>query len=400
MTTKLPGKSKQTATDYKPPRGIRYSHRPGNPRPFFVHWRGPDGRRSCVAYETEALRDKAAKVLVAKRDLHGRAVLEFNPAEWQTWQNFRAMIGDADPADVARFWLAKGGAESGKPQIRLSELINRYLVARETTGGGPASLSHAKGDLTRFADAFPAKLAADISADDLRAWIRSLPYAATTKRNHHKHGAAAFNWAIREKIFNESNPFANVEKPPMTTGEISVLSPGDTAKVFAAAQTHRPAACARLALEFFAGMRHSTAAQTLPAEIDFTARGIRIPAAKIKTGNDNKTRAGRAEYIENLPGNLWAWLTTATPDAWELIGKDYERAKSDVFRLAGVENPGNVARHSFCSYHVAVNRDAAATAVILCHTSPRMLYRHYKGLATGEDGAAFFAIVPAWFPSP
>jgi integrase len=399
MATKQQQKRQQNGNIWTPPRGIRYSERPGLPRPFLLHWRGLDGTRKCVAYDTKPKREKAAKALVTKREQSGRSVMDFNPADWFLWTQFRELIGEADPLDVARFWLSKGGPDGAKPNIRLSELINRYLAARGTEGVGRASLSHTKGDLTRFAAAFGERGANELTADMLRAWLRALPYAPTTKRNHHKHGAALFNWSIREGVFDGQNPFRNVEKPPLTTDEVETLTPEQTAALFATAQAQRPAACARLALEFFAGLRHSTAAKLSRSEIDFTARGIRIPAAKIKTGNDNKTTTGRAEYIEKLPGNLWVWLATAPDDAWTLQGKDYERAKSDVFRLAGIENPGNVARHSFCTYHVALNRDAAATAVILCHTSPRMLYRHYKGIATEEAGARYFAIVPAWFPS-
>jgi len=59
-----------------------------------------------------------------------------------------------------------------------------------------------------------------------------------------------------------------------------------------------------------------------------------------------------------------------------------------------VRNPGNVLRHSFCSYHIALNRDAARTALLLTHTSPVMLYRHYKGRASAADAEKWFAIAP------
>ncbi|ACB75217.1 hypothetical protein Oter_1934 [Opitutus terrae PB90-1] len=66
-----------------------------------------------------------------------------------------------------------------------------------------------------------------------------------------------------------------------------------------------------------------------------------------------------------------------------------------MFRLAGIQNPGNVLRHSFCSYHVAKHKDAARTAVILCHANPRMLYQHYKGRATAADATKYFQILPS-----
>ena len=326
--------------------------------------------------------------MLLKVEMNGRSIMDFNPSDWQAWTQFKDLIGTANPLDVARFWLAKGGPDASKPNISLAELITKYLTTRKTEGTGAASLSHAKGDLARFAEALGEKPSDKITADMLRAWLRGLPFAPTTKRNHHKHGAALFNWAIREGVFDGQNPFRNVEKPPLTTGEVEILTADQTAKIFAVAQAQRPAACARLALEFFTGLRNSTAAQLDKSEIDFQARGLRIPAAKIKTA--------RSQYIEGLPGNVWVWLQTAPDNAWTLRGKEYERAKSDIFRLAGVTNPGNVARHSFCSYHVALHRDAAATAVILCHTSPRTLYQHYKGLANAESAAFYFAIIPPW----
>lgn len=70
---------------------------------------------------------------------------------------------------------------------------------------------------------------------------------------------------------------------------------------------------------------------------------------------------------------------------------------SEIVR-ADVPHPRNCLRHSFTSYHVAANKDAARTSVILCHTSPAMLWRHYKGRATEADGLAWFRIVPAGSP--
>jgi len=62
--------------------------------------------------------------------------------------------------------------------------------------------------------------------------------------------------------------------------------------------------------------------------------------------------------------------------------------------FAGVTNPENGLRRSLCSYRVAPHKDAARVAVILCHSSPRMLYQHYKSIATAADAEAYFGIKP------
>jgi integrase len=386
MTTEEQPQKQQKNNAWTPPRGIRYALRPGLPKPFLLHWRGADGVRKCTSFPDEKMRERAAKTLAEKRLAHGRTIMNFNPREWALWEKFRAVIGDADPLEVARFWIARGGSTQAKPTLTVGELVKAYLAARETDGVGKASLSHTRGDLARLVEKFGSTPADRVTADQLRAWLAALPFAPTTKRNHHKNGAAAWNWAMREELCS-ANPWRNVEKPPMTTDEVCVLSVPDAVKFFTTARQHRPEACAKFALEAFCGLRASTAARVEKSEIDFAAGGIRIPAAKIKTA--------RPQYIDGLPENLWAWLRATSEESWALTGKDYERAKSDVFRLAGVVNPGNVLRHSFCSYHVAQYRDAARTAVILCHTSPRTLYRHYKGIATAADAAAYFSILPA-----
>ena len=59
-----------------------------------------------------------------------------------------------------------------------------------------------------------------------------------------------------------------------------------------------------------------------------------------------------------------------------------------------MRNPGNVLRHSFATYHVAMHKDAASTAVLLTHRNPSMLYQHYKGRASAADAQRYFAIAP------
>jgi hypothetical protein len=112
--------------------------------------------------------------------------------------------------------------------------------------------------------------------------------------------------------------------------------------------------------------------------------------AKFRIGQSELVRglveAAVAFYREN--GYFAFPLKIQPGDVWAEI-----HAKS----AANIEG---VLRHSFCSYHVAIHKDAARTAVILCHKSPAMLYQHYRGKATAADAARYFATVPAWFPSP
>lgn len=123
----------------------------------------------------------------------------------------------------------------------------------------------------------------------------------------------------------------------------------------------------------------------MKADVNFADKGITLPAAKLKTR--------KRHYIDGLPENLWSWLNAAPEEAWTLTERQYLALKSEVFRLAEVENPGNVLRHSFCSYHIALHKDAARTAVILCHSSPSTLYQHYKGRASASAALQYFGLL-------
>ena len=370
--------------EWRPPRGIRYSHRADRPgAPFFLHWR--DGAtRHAAAYTSEAARTKAAKALADKRTEHGTNVLTFDPNEWRVWLAFKNAIGEADPLQVAHEWMAARQKAAVIESITVREASDRYLRARAADGIAKATLTHAKMDMGRFVQRFSDRTLA-IASDEIRTWLAALPFGDVTKRNHYKRVSAFYTWA-RMNGLAASNPCESIRSPARDADDVSVLSVRDTITLFETAKRLRPQVCARLALEAFAGLRFSSAARLVKADVNFADKGITLPGAKLKTR--------KRQYIDGLPDNLWMWLTAAPEEAWSLTERQYLSLKSDAFRLAGAQNPGNVLRHSFCSYHVAQYRDAARTAVILCHSSPRTLYQHYKGRATAADAANYFAIFP------
>lgn len=369
---------------WQPPRGIRYSYRADRVgAPFFLHWRENKARHA-ASYASEAAREKAAKALAEKRTEHGAEVLTFEPKEWRVWLAFKKVIGEADPLQVAHEWVAERRKNVVMTSTTVREASIRYLKAREADGIAKATLTHAKMDMKRFVEKFGDR-SLSITPDEIRAWLGMLPFSDVTKRNHFKRVNAFYNWTKLDGLC-VVNPCDNVRSPVRDADDVTVLSVDDVKKLFKTAKKLRPQVCARLALEAFAGLRFSSAARLVKEDINFADKGITLPAAKLKTR--------KRHYIDGLPDNLWKWLESAPDEAWTLTQRQYLSLKGETFRLAQVHNPGNVLRHSFCSYHVAAHKDAARTAVILCHASPRMLYQHYKGRATTAAAGQYFKIVP------
>jgi hypothetical protein len=140
--------------------------------------------------------------------------------------------------------------------------------------------------------------------------------------------------------------------------------------------------------KFLKKQRYSSAQRLSLEDINFEEKTI------VMAGVNHKSR--RRHLLEGMPDNVWPWLLKFRyePNVWALSSKAYLYRKMHAFQRAEVPNPGNILRHSFCSYHVALHRDAAKTAVLMQHTKPATLYRHYKGMARQADGERYFKILP------
>jgi site-specific recombinase XerC len=353
---------------------------PSRRKPHLLQWReaGKVKTKSFAAIED---RETHAKKLVFARDVGERVVyaltaqevIEYREAKEQAgWRDLRLVVADLERVSVKR------------EPVLLSEACRRLESMRETSALSADAKSHVRLHLKRLAEKLGRKILDEVTPDDLRAWLASLkgmdPY---TLRHHLKSARLLFSTAIREKWCG-MNPADSVPIPKIQSEDITVLSLEDAQKLFA---VNRDRLCVgRLALEAFGGLRYTSAARLTRNEILDKELGIVMSAGKHKTG--------RRHYVDGYPDNLWQWIAHAPRACWDVAQRQYLDYKAEMFAAAKIKNPGNVLRHSFCSYHVALHKDAARTAVLLTHRSPSMLYQHYRGRASEADAKAYFAIVP------
>jgi integrase len=367
-------------------RGIRTFEKPRGTRRFFLSWRD-EGRRRAKAFESDKAREKFARSLMAARERIGRQAMSFDPDEWVNWLRFKDVVGAVDPLTVAREWLAWRRGETDKSPV-LADAVETF--------GSMVATSGASGDMRRryrvVFDSFSDFAGAGVRLGSIQSakiidWLAALKkqrgFSAQTLKHYRQAVAALFKHFYLARAIGW-NPCDAVAAPRVRAADVSVLSLADGVRLFEA-NRGLPVAT-RLALEAFGGLRYTSAIRLERHEVDWENRALRFPSAKHKSGRD--------QYVEGYPDNLWVWLAAAPAAAWEMTPRQYLNEKAAAFARAGVGNPGNVLRHSFCSYHVAMHRDAARTAVLLTHTSPVMLYRHYKGKATAADAGQWFSILP------
>jgi hypothetical protein len=79
---------------------------------------------------------------------------------------------------------------------------------------------------------------------------------------------------------------------------------------------------------------------------------------------------------------------------WPVTQSEYYEQLAAASKAAQVAWKANALRHSFITYRLAQIKDVAATA-LEAGNSPTMIFRHYRELATEEEAAEWFSILPA-----
>lgn len=351
------------------PRGVKIGHRKdGRPKPYFVRFGHP---RKTESFVTERERNDRAADLKTAREEHGAQVMRFDPKEWaefKTWKESKARQ---------------------RVGLLTKDAIEEYLKLRAAEGLAGDSIRHTRTNLRRFAEMLGNTSLADIAPAHVREWLAHLEekkLGPASRRHHRKDLNVFFNRAIREEWRTGVNPCTTVVPPKVTqTEEVAVMALKEAFQFFKANRDQR--SVGRLAAEAFAGLRHSSAARLELADLQFAECGLVLPGSKHKSG--------RRHYVDGYPRNLWRWLKHAPADCWTLTGRNYGAHKAMAFARAGLENPGNVFRHTFTTMHLAAFKDAPALGTLLTHRNLTMLYAHYKGRGVSQAVArAFFMITP------
>lgn len=360
------------------PRGVRVYNEPDRPKPYAVQWR-VDGKRKTRFFAVKKRRDGFAKMLGKDVEKSGRDAARLTPADIRSNAAWPAAFPGVTLEQVLACWQRFGGI--GRVQIPAA--VAAFLAAKEKEGVAKVSLGHWKPVYKRFVAAIGDVPVSSVTREQCAEWIAGLPMAAQSKQTHLTRIKQLFRWLVQTRQL-ALNPCDGLKAPKVVQDEVEVLTVEQGVALFAKATGDTREVFGRLALEAFAGLRFSSASVISGADIATEAKGVTIPAAKIKTR--------RRQYIDGLPENLWAWLVWSKPDTWKLTARQYANAKARAFGLDA--HPHNCLRHSFATYHVAAHKDVSRTAAVLCHTSPAMLFRHYKGRATEADGLAWFKISP------
>jgi integrase len=288
--------------------------------------------------------------------------------------------------DATDFLLAHlRSVEQKRASWSISRLVDEWIARLQRGGRSAVHVADVQQRLTRFAQTFGDRPAAELTPEEIETWIEELGLSARSFNNFHNRIFSLFEFAVKRELVAD-NPVRKIEPKTVRPSETQVIEPGQLQRLLdnAPAELIPP-----LAISYFAGLR---TAEILRLEWDDVnlARGfIDVPASKAKSAQ---------RRLVPMESNLMLWLS---PYA-KRLGKLYPRSKqqfysrlSELYQSVNVERIDNSGRHSFASYWLASHNDSASLAARLGHPTSKLVYSVYRELVSPEEAAAYWAVKPA-----
>ena len=265
----------------------------------------------------------------------------------------------------------------------VSALVKELLAAKAQDGASELYVKDLRNRLDRFAETFGERPVATVRAPEIDDWLRALDLSPQSRNNYRTVLRTLFEFGVVRSYATE-NPVERTAKAKVIRPAPAIFTP----EQFRTLLERSPRDLVPwLAIGGLAGLRSAEIERLDWAEIDLGRRLIRVEAQKAKTAQ---------RRLVHVSDNLAAWLAPLAQKAGPVADRDRVRvARAQAVRAAKMKSwPTNALRHSFASYHLAHHKNAASTAAELGHTSPVMLYRHYREVVLPDAAAAWWQVVP------
>ena len=283
-------------------------------------------------------------------------------------------------ADATEHYLAHLTAISRSCTV--SELLTQFNASKEQDGASERYLKDLKNRLDTFALDFGTRSVAEILPSQIDDWLRGLKVAAQTRNNFRTVLRTLFGYAVA-RGYAQENAVAKTAKAKVVRGAPDIFTPAQMQTVLEKAPRDF---VPYLAIGAFAGLRSAEIERLDWSEIDLAQKLIHIKAEKSKSAQ---------RRLVTISDNLAAWLAPHSRKAGQVADPERVRvARAKTCVDAKIKWPANALRHSYASYHLAQFRNAAATAAELGHTSPTMLYKHYREVVRPDAAAQWWQVMP------
>ncbi len=276
----------------------------------------------------------------------------------------------------------------------VAEVVVEIVKDREANGRSTKYLKDMTGRLGQFATAFTTPISS-VNPAQVRTYVQGLrntdgsPLAARTRENHRRLIVTLFEYGAQQGYVarDSAADIANIQGPRVVAGVTGIFTPHEIRQILTALSGVDRIICA---LGAFCGLRTAELNRLRWENIRLDQRVLVIDAGQTKTAS---------RRVIPLPENSVAWIipmipTQATGRVSQHDHPDYQsKHLAETAQALGIPWVRNGLRHSWCTYRLAVTKNAALTAHE-AGNSPQILHRHYNELVTEAEGKAWFNVHP------
>lgn len=286
-------------------------------------------------------------------------------------------------AEATDFYLAH--LEAVSRSIIVDALVNEYVDSKRRAGQSDVHLADLRYRLGSFARDFGQVPVRTLTSATIEDWLHALGLSPKSFNNFRDRLSALFAYGVRRNYLG-SNPVAAIDSVKEVDGPPEIFTVDQLAAVLAHADSVLLPA---LAIGAFAGLRTAELLRLSWAEVDLVRGYVEVTATKSKTAR---------RRLVPIADNLAQWLRPyagRTGQLYPLDAQIYHKACGQAARAAGLDRwPKNGLRHSYASYHLALHQNAPELSLHLGHTSPQMVFAHYRELVRPDEGDRYWAIRP------
>jgi len=285
-------------------------------------------------------------------------------------------------------------ARHPKADKTVAEVVAEIVHDREASGRSHKYITDLAGRLGQFASAFTTTISS-VNPAQVRTYVQGLknsdgsPLAARSRENHRRLIVTLFQHAAQQGYVarDTAADIANIQGPRVVAGPTGIFTPEQIRQILLALTGTDRVICA---LGAFCGLRSAELHRLRWENIRMDQRVLMIDAQQTKTAS---------RRVIPLPENAIAWIAPLMPSAasGRISRHDHPDYQGEHFaetaQALGISWVRNGLRHSWCSYRLAVIKNAALTA----HeggNSPQILHRHYNELVTESEAKSWFNVRP------
>lgn len=291
--------------------------------------------------------------------------------------------------DVVALYLSQ--RQLNERSAKLCDAIPDFLEAKAKAGRSARYIGDLRAKLNRLGADYGERLVSEITSANLDSWLEGLKVAAVTRNGFRRVLIVFFEWS-RRKGYCDDNAARLTEAATVKGKRVEIFTPAEIRVILNAAP---PELVPVIALGAFAGLRPEEIRRLDWRQVNLLRGRIEIDAETSKTASHR--------YVP-INATLRQWIEPSAKAAGPVAPINFYRrlwmfhntlAKADKKNgRPAVEWKNNGLRHSFASYSLAAEQDAARVALWLGHTSPTMTFKHYRERVEGEAAEDWFAVIP------